>query len=160
MLLLVVKQFYEAEVNNEYVIRGNAAVLKCSIPSFVADFVSVQSWQDDSGNTYSIESSSSVENGTISKLINFSYPLFPHVQTIFHFTFTEKIIFHNITLVVNQYYEAEVVSEYVIRGNTAVLKCNIPSFVADFVKVEAWVGSEGSEFIPSQDFGNLFKGSM
>lgn len=49
----VVKQFYEAEVNNEYVIRGNSAVLKCSIPSFVADFVSVVSWHDDSGNSYS-----------------------------------------------------------------------------------------------------------
>ncbi|XP_059621855.1 cell adhesion molecule Dscam2 [Phlebotomus argentipes] len=48
----VVQQFYEAEVNNEYVIRGNSAVLKCSIPSFVADFVSVLSWQDDNGNTY------------------------------------------------------------------------------------------------------------
>lgn len=33
-------------------IRGNSAVLKCSIPSFVADFVSVVSWQDDSGNMY------------------------------------------------------------------------------------------------------------
>lgn len=46
--------------------------------------------------------------------------------------------------VVNQYYEAEVVSEYVIKGNTAVLKCNIPSFVTDFVKVESWIGSDGS----------------
>lgn len=55
--------------------------------------------------------------------------------------------------VVNQYYEAEVVSEYVIKGNTAVLKCNIPSFVADFVKVEAWIGSDGSEFLPVDDFG-------
>lgn len=56
--------------------------------------------------------------------------------------------------VVNQYYEAEVVSEYVIKGNTAVLKCNIPSFVADFVKVEAWSGSDGSEFLPPvDDFG-------
>jgi hypothetical protein len=27
-------------------------VLKCSIPSFVADFVSVVSWQDDGGNTF------------------------------------------------------------------------------------------------------------
>lgn len=54
----------------------------------------------------------------------------------------------------NQYYEAEVVSEYVIRGNTAVLKCNIPSFVADFVKVEAWVGSDESEYLPTQDIGN------
>lgn len=55
--------------------------------------------------------------------------------------------------VVNQYYEAEVVSEYVIKGNTAVLKCNIPSFVADFVKVEAWVGSDGTEFLPVDTFG-------
>ncbi|XP_050081285.1 cell adhesion molecule Dscam2 isoform X37 [Anopheles maculipalpis] len=50
----------------------------------------------------------------------------------------------NVRAVVNQYYEAEVVSEYVIKGNTAVLKCNIPSFVTDFVKVESWIGSDGS----------------
>lgn len=43
-----------------------------------------------------------------------------------------------------------------IKGNTAVLKCNIPSFVADFVKVEAWVGSDGTEFLPSDDFGSSF----
>nr|NP_001036491.1 down syndrome cell adhesion molecule 1, isoform Y [Drosophila melanogaster]ABI31042.1 down syndrome cell adhesion molecule 1, isoform Y [Drosophila melanogaster] len=48
----VVQQFYESEVNNEYVIRGNAAVLKCSIPSFVADFVQVVSWQDEEGQLY------------------------------------------------------------------------------------------------------------
>uniref|UniRef100_A0AAR5PN10 Down syndrome cell adhesion molecule-like protein Dscam2 n=1 Tax=Dendroctonus ponderosae TaxID=77166 RepID=A0AAR5PN10_DENPD len=48
----------------------------------------------------------------------------------------------NVRAVVNQYYEAEVVSEYVIRGNTAVIKCNIPSFVADFVRVEAWIGED------------------
>lgn len=62
---------------------------------------------------------------------------------------------------VTQYYEAEVVSEYVIRGNTAVLKCNIPSFVADFVKVEAWVGwgeeSESSEYLPTDDIGNSYE---
>jgi hypothetical protein len=51
-MFLVVSQFYEAEVNNEYVIRGNSALLKCSIPSFVADFVSVISWQDNEGETY------------------------------------------------------------------------------------------------------------
>jgi hypothetical protein len=48
--------------------------------------------------------------------------------------------------VVNQYYEAEVVSEYVIKGNTAVLKCNIPSFVTDFVKVESWIASDGTVY--------------
>ena len=56
----------------------------------------------------------------------------------------------------NQYYEAEVVSEYVIKGNTAVLKCTIPSFVADFVKVEAWVGSDDSEFLPTDNFGTKY----
>lgn len=55
--------------------------------------------------------------------------------------------------VVNHYYEAEVVSEYVIKGNTAVLKCNIPSFVADFVAVDAWIGSDGTEYVPTPNFG-------
>ncbi|XP_057660489.1 cell adhesion molecule Dscam2 isoform X11 [Diorhabda carinulata] len=50
----VVQQFYQTEVNNEYVIRGNAAVLKCSIPSFIADFVSVTSWNDSDGNQYGL----------------------------------------------------------------------------------------------------------
>lgn len=44
-------------------------------------------------------------------------------------------------------------SEYVIRGNTAVLKCNIPSFVADFVKVEAWVASDATEYLPDAPLG-------
>lgn len=39
-------------MNNEYVIRGNSVVLKCSIPPFIADFVTVVSWQDNSGNIY------------------------------------------------------------------------------------------------------------
>lgn len=56
---------------------------------------------------------------------------------------------------VTQYYEAEVVSEYVIRGNTAVLKCNIPSFVSDFVRVEAWVGSDGSLYSYDTNYGNV-----
>lgn len=59
--------------------------------------------------------------------------------------------------VVNHYYEAEVVSEYVIKGNTAVLKCNIPSFVSDFVRVEAWVASDGTEFTSTTDFGTQLK---
>ncbi|XP_068632811.1 cell adhesion molecule Dscam1 isoform X20 [Battus philenor] len=57
----------------------------------------------------------------------------------------------NVRAVVTQYYEAEVVSEYIIRGNAAVLKCNIPSFVVDFVKVEAWVSSDGDEYLLTND---------
>ncbi|XP_043478441.1 Down syndrome cell adhesion molecule-like protein Dscam2 isoform X32 [Leptopilina heterotoma] len=48
----VVHQYYQSEVNNEYVIRGNAAILKCSIPSFVVEFVQVVGWQDDQGNSF------------------------------------------------------------------------------------------------------------
>lgn len=56
--------------------------------------------------------------------------------------------------VVNQFYEAEILTEYVIRGNAAVLKCSIPSFVADFVKVEAWIDEEGKVINYSEDLGN------
>lgn len=52
----MVQQFYQTEVNNEYVIRGNAAILKCAIPSFVADFVVVVSWIDSDGKTYDLGS--------------------------------------------------------------------------------------------------------
>lgn len=48
----MVHQYYQSEVNNEYVIRGNAAILKCSIPSFVTEFVQVIGWQDDQGNSF------------------------------------------------------------------------------------------------------------
>lgn len=36
--------------------------------------------------------------------------------------------------------------EYVILGNTAVIKCKVPSFVADFVSIESWVSSDGQEY--------------
>jgi Down syndrome cell adhesion molecule-like protein 1 len=48
----VVTQYYEADVNKEHVIRGNSAIIKCLIPSFVADFVEVISWQTDQDETY------------------------------------------------------------------------------------------------------------
>lgn len=62
---LVVQQFYQSEVNNEYVIRGNSAVMKCSIPSFVADFVEVISWADTDGNAFALNNSN---YGNVSKV--------------------------------------------------------------------------------------------
>lgn len=50
---------------------------------------------------------------------------------------------------VNQFYDAEIIKEYVIRGNTAVLKCSIPSFVADFVYVESWIDETGTVYTSS-----------
>ncbi|XP_024082575.1 Down syndrome cell adhesion molecule-like protein Dscam2 isoform X17 [Cimex lectularius] len=51
----------------------------------------------------------------------------------------------NVRAVVNQEYTTEAENEYVIRGNSAVMKCKIPSFVADFVQVVSWVSSDCSE---------------
>ncbi|XP_068085343.1 cell adhesion molecule Dscam1 [Anabrus simplex] len=48
----VVQQFYDTDVNKEYAIRGNSAVLKCQVPSFVADFVTVVSWHTDQGDEF------------------------------------------------------------------------------------------------------------
>lgn len=56
--------------------------------------------------------------------------------------------------VVIQPYEAEADNEYVIRGNSVVMKCEIPSFVADFVSVTMWQDTEGNNFYPSKDYGN------
>lgn len=49
---LVVIQSYESEADNEYVIRGNSVVMKCEIPSYVADFVFVDLWLDSEGRNY------------------------------------------------------------------------------------------------------------
>lgn len=49
---IVVEQDYRTGVNDEYVIRGNSAILKCSIPSFLSDFVVVIAWLDDASNVY------------------------------------------------------------------------------------------------------------
>ncbi|XP_071439149.1 cell adhesion molecule Dscam2-like [Hetaerina americana] len=49
----VVKQNYEVQVNDAFVMNGNTAVLKCDIPAFVKDHVSITSWvQDSSFNIY------------------------------------------------------------------------------------------------------------
>ena len=44
-----------------------------------------------------------------------------------------------------QFYETRVIDEFVLRGNSVIMKCNLPSFVADFVYVEAWISTDDSE---------------
>lgn len=60
--------------------------------------------------------------------------------------------------VVQQFYQTRVIDEFVLRGNAAVLKCNLPSFVADFVYVEAWIADDGTEILPNTDeFGTCIQ---
>lgn len=57
--------------------------------------------------------------------------------------------------VVQQFYQTRVIDEFVLRGNSALLKCNLPSFVADFVAIDAWLSDDGIEYRPSiDDFGS------
>lgn len=53
--LPVVSQQYSTGSEEEYVIKGNSATLKCKIPSFVNDFVTVDSWLDSDGQIYSMQ---------------------------------------------------------------------------------------------------------
>lgn len=56
----MIQEPYRSDVGLEYVIRGNSVVLKCGIPPFIADFVSVISWQDDAGNIFPSMSTQSI----------------------------------------------------------------------------------------------------
>ena len=43
---------YRVDVSIAQVIMGNEVILKCDIPSFATDFVSVVSWVDSEGLTF------------------------------------------------------------------------------------------------------------
>lgn len=51
-------QHYVTEAENEYVIRGNAAIIHCKIPSFVSDFVYVEAWLMDDGEIFTVNNTS------------------------------------------------------------------------------------------------------
>jgi len=51
--LTVVFQEFKANVDHEsYAILGNDVLIKCELPSFVADMVTVANWHDSEGNEY------------------------------------------------------------------------------------------------------------
>ncbi|XP_061517379.1 cell adhesion molecule Dscam2 isoform X50 [Anopheles gambiae] len=62
----------------------------------------------------------------------------------------------NVRAVVNQYYEAQVYDVFVIRGNTALFKCQIPSFVADHVEIIEWTATDGSSFKKDETFDGKY----
>lgn len=46
--------------------------------------------------------------------------------------------------------------EYVIRGNPAVLKCNIPSFVSDHVEIIEWLDTNGGQYFREDNNSGTF----
>lgn len=55
--------------------------------------------------------------------------------------------------VVGQRYAVNVMDEHVLRGNAAIIKCHIPSFVAEFVQVDSWLQDDSIEIYPGRDYG-------
>ncbi|XP_073949185.1 Down syndrome cell adhesion molecule 1 isoform X9 [Choristoneura fumiferana] len=58
----------------------------------------------------------------------------------------------NVRAAVNQLYESQVYDMYVIRGNAAVFKCHIPSFVSDHVQIVSWHDTEGGEYVQNEAY--------
>ena len=44
---LVIVSHFETRIGDEFVILGNDALMKCQVPSFVSDFLSVTGWVDE-----------------------------------------------------------------------------------------------------------------
>ena len=58
--------------------------------------------------------------------------------------------------VVRQGYQVQVYDEFVIRGNTAVLRCQVPSVVRDYVIVTTWEREDGVTIVSNVANGKLF----
>ena len=140
------------ESDNEYVILGNDALMKCDIPSFVSDLIEIQSWIDSEENIYLKNSYSSsfgtyyLRNWLLKILAWPKYFCFKQTNPIcvclFYFS------------VVHQDYSSEASNEYVIVGNDALMKCIVPSFVSDLVEIIAWTDTEENIFYKqSSDWG-------
>jgi hypothetical protein len=56
---------------------------------------------------------------------------------------TTLIVLHAVAI---QAYDSYVNQAHVIRGNDVIVKCDIPSFVTDFVQVVSWQDNQDSVF--------------
>lgn len=143
----MVSQAYDIDASKEYVIKGNSVIVKCQFPSFVADFLRVVSWETDKGDIY-------YPGDTYGTYLYFSVltQANPGHNPPF-FTYPFDFILTETSLVVMQSYDTNAGMEYAIRGNAIVLKCQLPSYVADFVTVVSWHTDKGEDFFPSEQYG-------
>ncbi|XP_073994587.1 Down syndrome cell adhesion molecule 4 isoform X2 [Rhodnius prolixus] len=62
----------------------------------------------------------------------------------------------NIRAVIKQKYEVQVYDEYVISGNTAVMRCQVPSYAAEFTIVTSWIQEDVISIYPNSDTGGKY----
>lgn len=134
-------QAYTVNIMEESVLRGNAVILKCHISTFVTEYVSVSSWIISEGDIEELEIKPESKDLGIILLHSYFCPLlFPIISFFFKYTH----YFNSITIsVVSQAYTVNLMEENVLRGNSAIVKCHIPSFVTEYVTVSSWIISEG-----------------
>jgi len=53
--------------------------------------------------------------------------------------------FWHLFTVIDQHFEISVFDEFVIRGNTGVFRCQLPSVMTKYLKVISWIINENSE---------------
>ena len=138
-------QEYQSEIISEHVILGNDVLFKCSIPSFVADFVQVDAWIDSDAESH-------YQSPIYGKL---GLALRIRLRTASCKGLLKLSNRTPLISVVAQDYEAQILDEHVILGNAALFKCSIPSFVADFVAMEAWIDSEASSHYLNDNYGKV-----
>ena len=127
-----------------YVIVGNDALLKCEIPSFVADLVRVTSWLDNDGNTFQTGAESFGKLDSVTRTLELRAAgictlFMSHIVMNLAFLYCR---FESLS-VVTQDYKTYVNQAHVIRGNDVLFKCDIPSYVTDFVSVQSWQDNDG-----------------
>ena len=76
-MLAAVVQGYETDVIKEFVIRGNDALVRCSIPSYVTDFVTVVSWTILASRSDKVVVSRGLMGKTKFEVIFFNLPATP-----------------------------------------------------------------------------------
>ena len=74
-----------------------------------------------------------------------------------HFVVKPLLIVNFGFAVVSQDYVTRVHEIDVILGNAGLLKCEIPSFVIDFVSVINWVDNEGGEHFITENTGDFLR---
>ncbi|XP_071455064.1 cell adhesion molecule Dscam1, partial [Hetaerina americana] len=62
----------------------------------------------------------------------------------------------HVRAVVKQKYEVQVYDEYVISGNTVILRCQVPSYVAEYVMVTSWIQDGTVNIYPNTDTGGKY----
>ncbi|XP_076346768.1 cell adhesion molecule Dscam1-like isoform X3 [Tachypleus tridentatus] len=58
--------------------------------------------------------------------------------------------------VLEQDYEVQIYDEIVMRGNTAVLYCNLPNYVKEFVQVTSWEREDGATIVSNVASGGRY----